>query len=134
VGASVPDVGEPMPPFLLPDQRGHLVSLENLLDNSPVAVAFHRGHWCPFCRISMNALAGAQQKIGKAGQIVAIMPERQQFAEHIKIEAEAAFPVLTDIDNGYAMSLELAVWVGEEMQRLMSNRGRSLPEYQGNDS
>ena len=44
------------------------------------------------------------------------------------------YPVLTDMDNGYALSLNLAIWVGAEVQELMAASGRDLPRYQGNDS
>ena len=44
------------------------------------------------------------------------------------------YPVLTDMDNGYALSLNLAIWVGAEVQELMASSGRDLPHYQGNDS
>jgi peroxiredoxin len=37
------------------------------------------------------------------------------------------------MDNGYAMALNLAIWVGAEMQEYMTKIGRILPEYQGND-
>jgi hypothetical protein len=43
------------------------------------------------------------------------------------------FPILTDIDNGYALSLNLAIWIGAEMQRMMAGR-QDLPSFQGNDS
>jgi hypothetical protein len=33
-------------------------------------------------------------------------------AAKFKSEAEAPFPVLTDLDNGYALSLNLAIWFG----------------------
>src|SRR5262249_27518125 len=112
-----------------------LVSLPKLLEKGPVAVTFHRGHWCPYCRISINALAKAQQRLGPGeGQIVAIMPDRQPFAAEFRSEADAPFPVLSDTDNGYAMSLTLAIWVGAEMQQAMSSAGRDLPSYQGNDA
>ena len=42
------------------------------------------------------------------------------------------YPVLTDIDNGYALSLNLAIWVGDEMQQILESSGRNLPQYQGN--
>jgi peroxiredoxin len=42
--------------------------------------------------------------------------------------------VLTDIDNGYALSLNLAIWVGDELRHLMGASGRDLPRYQGNDT
>ena len=43
-------------------------------------------------------------------------------------------PVLTDIDNGYALSLNLAIWVGDEMQKILESGGRQLPDYQGNNA
>ena len=41
------------------------------------------------------------------------------------------FPVLTDLDNGYALSLNLAIWLGAEIQRLLSNQ--NLARFHGND-
>ena len=29
----------------------------------PVAVIFHRGHWCPYCRININALVEAHKAL-----------------------------------------------------------------------
>lgn len=134
-GKSAPKPGEAMPPFTLPDERGRLVSLEDLLAPGPVAVTFHRGHWCPYCRINTRALSEAQGKIAANGaRIVAIMPERQQYAASFKTDAGLDCPVLTDIDNGYALSLNLAIWVGDELERLMAASGRDLPRYQGNDA
>ena len=133
-GDGAPQPGDLMPPFALPDENGDRVSLDALLQNGPVAVTFHRGHWCPYCRINVNALVKAQHEIAAAGgQIVAIMPERQEFAAEFKTEAKAPFPILTDADNGYALSLNLAIWVGAEMAQLLRERARDLPAYQGND-
>jgi peroxiredoxin len=133
-GESAPQPGEPMPPFILPDETGHMVSLQDLTAKGSVAVTFHRGHWCPYCRININALAQANRKVSdEGGQIVAIMPDRQQFSSEIKIKGELPFSILTDIDNGYALSLNLAIWIGDEMQKMMAGR-QDLPEYQGNNS
>jgi peroxiredoxin len=134
-GETAPRPGEAMPSFTLPDDTGSLVSLESLLATGPVAVTFHRGHWCPYCRINTRALSEAQDRIKAEGaQLVAIMPERQQFAASFKSDAGLHYPVLTDIDNGYALSLNLAIWVGDELQDLMGASGRDLPNYQGNDA
>jgi peroxiredoxin len=135
VGETAPQVGEPLPPFHLPDEAGRIVSLDALLSKGPVAVTFHRGHWCPYCRLNTNALAQAQKEVEREGsQIVAIMPDRQQFAEEFKNESNARFPVLTDMDNGYALSLNLVFWVGMEMERMISAAGWDIPNYQGNTS
>jgi peroxiredoxin len=134
-GASAPGVGDPMPPFVLPDDAGRLVSLDKLLLRGPAAIVFHRGHWCPYCRINTDALAKVHEDVqAEGGQIIAIMPEGQQFATRLKSETQASFPILTDVDNGYALSLNLAIWVGQEMQRLIAAAGWDLPSYQGNDA
>jgi peroxiredoxin len=134
-GASAPAPGDLMPPFVLPDDQGRLVSLDQLLSNGPTAVVFHRGHWCPYCRISANALVQAQREVqDEPIQIVAIMPDRQEFARELRSEAGAPFPILTDMDNGYALSLNLSIWVGTELERMIAEAGWDLPSYQGNAS
>ena len=134
-GSNAPRRGDPMPPFILPDETGRLVSLDKLLENGPAAITFHRGHWCPWCRISINALVRVDDQISEAGgQVVAIMPDRQRFAAEFKRDAGSPFPVLTDMDNGYALSLNLAVWLGPDLERLLASYGRSLPDYQGSDT
>ena len=123
-----------MPPFVLPDDTGRMVSLDALLAQGPVAVTFHRGHWCPYCRININALAQAHKEVtADGGQIVAIMPDRQKFAAEFKSESNIPFPILTDMDNGYALSLNLAIWVGAEMQKMLEGF-RDLPTFQGNSA
>jgi peroxiredoxin len=135
-GTTAPAVGDPMPPFMLPDDQGHLVTLEQLLAKGPVALSFHRGHWCPYCRLNTNALAQAQCEVEPiGGQIVAITPDLQQFATALKSDAAAKpFPILTDVDNGYALSINLAIFVGLEMQKHMTNAGWDIAPYQGNDA
>ncbi len=135
VGENAPKLGEKMPPFVLPDENGQMVSLEALLEQGPVAVTFHRGHWCPYCRINTRALAEAQGHIAaQGGQVAAIMPDREHFTAELKAESDAPFPILTDFDNGYALSLNLAFWVGEEMQNLMSSAGWDVSRSQGSDT
>jgi peroxiredoxin len=132
-GAAAPAPGDPMPAFLLPDETGKLVSLPALLKDGPVAISFHRGHWCPYCRLNAIGLAEVQKEISAlGGQVVAIVPERRKFTAALKEEAEAVFPVLTDMDNGYALSLNLAIWVGSEMEKLIGGAGWDVPNYQGN--
>jgi peroxiredoxin len=133
-GEDAPRVGEKMPPFTLPDDKGRFVSLGEELEKGPVAVIFNRGHWCPYCRLNTHALGKAQHRLGDKGEIVAITPERSKFSSLMKNEANAPFPVLTDLDNGYALSLNLAFWVGDEMKGLMTLGGFVPNEGQGNDA
>jgi peroxiredoxin len=134
-GQTAPKPGETMPPFAMPDEQGRLVTLNALLADGPLAMTFHRGHWCPYCRINTRALAEAQERIAADGaQLAAIMPDRERFAAAFKAEGEVDYPILTDVDNGYALSLNLAVWVGDEMQRILESGGRDVSAYQGNQT
>src|SRR5260370_37462028 len=47
-GEPAPQIGEPMPPFVMPDENGERVRLHEILNPGPVAVNFHTGHWCPY--------------------------------------------------------------------------------------
>jgi hypothetical protein len=92
-GDAAPQADEPMPSFVLPDDAGHMVGLGQLLTQGPVAVTFHRGHWCPYCRININALAQAHRDItAEGGQIVAIMPDRQEILGGVQVAVQLAIP------------------------------------------
>jgi peroxiredoxin len=133
-GEAAPKIGDSMPSFVLPDESAQKVSLEKLLDRGPVAVTFHRGHWCPYCRININTLAQAQKELAKGeGRIVGIMPDLQKFVAELKKQSNVPFPILSDMDNGYALSLNLTVWVGTELQRMLEDRV-NMPAFQGNSS
>ncbi|BAM90426.1 conserved hypothetical protein [Bradyrhizobium oligotrophicum S58] len=132
-GVNAPRPGEPMPPFILPDERGRLVALSSLLAKGPVAVMFFRGHWCPYCRLNVRAVIQAAPRIESMGaRLVAIMPETQEYTGRFKADCDADFPILTDLDNGYALSLNLAIWLGPEIQQLLSHQ--DMARFHGNAS
>jgi peroxiredoxin len=64
-------------------------------------------------------------------QVVAVMPETQEYTGLLKVESGAPFPILTDLDNGYALSLNLAIWLGAEIQSLLSYQ--DMAKFHGND-
>ena len=135
IGLAAPRPGEPMPPFLLPDETGRLVSLPSLLQRGPVVVSFHRGHWCPYCRLNLDALARTEAEIASLGaQIVAISPETSSWAAGLKAYAKAPFHFLSDLDGGYALELNLLYWLGDEAHRAMAAGGVDLARFQGNDA
>ena len=124
-----------MPPFVLPDEKGRLTSLENLLQNGPIAITFHRGHWCPWCRISASVMAQAGRDIAAArGQIAAIMPERQRFAVEFKSNTRVAISRLYRHGQRLRTVAELGHLGRAGFERLLSSFGRLLPDYQGNDA
>src|SRR5215470_11750693 len=135
VGQSAPQIGEPMPDFILPDEKGALVRLGALLEQGPVVVSFNRGHWCPYCKLNADGLARIGPDIKRlGGQIVAISPETHQYGAALRDYAEAPFPILTDLDNGYALSLNLAFWVGDEKREAMKAGGYDISLYNGNET
>jgi peroxiredoxin len=134
-GGEAPKIGETLPNFVLPDQKGRLVSLDALLREGPLVVAFLRGHWCPYCRITSGALAEVTHEAkGLGASVVAITPEFRQYARKLEHDSGGAFPILADLDNGYALSVNLAIWVDELMSGLIAGAGWDIPTYQGNES
>lgn len=134
-GENAPKPGEPMPEFILPDQRGQLIDLGDLIARGPVVVAFHRGHWCPYCRITADALSRIDDQVRALGaQLVVITPEIERFNEELRSAVAARFPVLSDMDNGYALMLNLAFYVGDEKKKLMKIAGWNIPPYNANDN
>lgn len=130
-GGTAPQTGDVLPDFLMPDQTGRLVGLAALLDKGPVVVAFLRGHWCPYCQTTAVALSEiADVAAAKGASIVAISPESRKYAQRLSTDSHNRFPILTDIDNGYALALNLAIWVDDDMARLIAGAGWDVPSYQ----
>jgi peroxiredoxin len=134
VGNTAPAVGEAMPDFILPGPDGHLVSLDDVTGRGPAVISFNRGHWCSFCKIELSTIAEHHGEILAAGgEMVSIIPDRQQFIAPLRALILDKFKILTDIDNGYALSLGLVMWIGEQLKALMKGRGYHLETYQGSD-
>lgn len=133
LGARAPDAGDEMPPFFLPDSNLNIHSLSSMLEHGPVVVSFNRGHWCPYCMTELSALKQALSEIkAMGGQVVSIMPEQSEFTAQVAKETEHAFPILTDENNGYALSLNLVMWIGDRIRQLFVNDGLQLEYSQGN--
>ena len=134
VGTTAPAVGDPMPPFVLPARNGCLVSLEDVIAKGPAVISFNRGHWCPLCKIELRTIALHHREIAALGaEVVSIMPDRQKFVAKLGPDTLESLLVLSDIDNAYALSLGLVMWLGDKIQDLMRGRGFHLETYQGND-
>jgi peroxiredoxin len=132
-GESAPKIGDLMPPFVLPDATGRLHSLDEMLAAGPVVISFNRGHWCEYCAIELAALRQALSEIAASGaQVVSIMPETREFIAKVGADNENAFLVLSDENNGYALELNLVIWLGERVRKLYLAHGLHIDKYQGN--
>ena len=75
-GSEALDLGETATSFVLPNQHGKSISLDDLLKNGPVVVTFYRGSWCPYCNLQLKALQARLGDIHALGaQLVAISPQ-----------------------------------------------------------
>jgi peroxiredoxin len=134
IGGAAPAVGEIMPDFILPSKAGRLLSLDDVTLRGPAVISFNRGHWCPFCKIELRAIAEHHAELEAAGtEVVSIIPDRQEFAGALRASTFEKLHVLTDIENGYALSLGLVLWLGDRLKELMRGRGHHLETYQGAD-
>ncbi len=93
----------------------------------------NRGHWCPYCRLDMRALAKIEPDIRRLGtQLVSIMPETAKFTKKSTTDSGFPFPILSDVDLSYALSLGLVFWIGAEVKQLYAEIGVDLERFQGN--
>lgn len=125
-----PRLAELMPGFYLPDEQGRLTSLSSLLQSGPVVISINRGHWCPYCKLELRSLAEIHNEIEKlGGRVISIMPDSARFTGGYVAQNDLPFPVLSDVDLGYSLSLGLIFWVGAEVQRLYKEAGVELEKY-----
>jgi len=133
-GAGAPGVGDMLPHFVLPDEDGRLVASAELIESGPLIVSFNRGNWCPFCWLELSALQDRAGDIAAAGaSVVSIIPEVATFSRRLKRRLGLSFPVLTDLDNGYALDLGLAVAVTEDVRAVYDRAGIDLGVLQRSD-
>lgn len=131
-GSTAPKPGDAMPPFALADETGRLRTLNEFLSAGPVVLSFNRGHWCEYCEIELTALKQALDEFGRHGaRVISIMPETTDTIARASAEKDYAFTVLADENNGYALSCDLAIWLGEPVRELYVANGLQLERYQG---
>ena len=134
-GSRAPAIGSVLPEFLLPDNEGRLISSTSLLNSGPLVLSFNRGHWCSFCRLELTALAEIYPEVERlGGELVSIMPDRAESAGRLRKTFDIPFRILTDIDNGYALTCGLMVSLGDAVREAFQNSGNDLAKYQGNDA
>ncbi|MTD43231.1 redoxin domain-containing protein [Conexibacter sp. W3-3-2] len=104
-----PGVGDQAPRFTLPASDGTTVSLDELLADGPVVLAFYRGAWCPYCNVQLRAYQQALPEFAARGaSLVAVSPQRPDEGEALRDAAALGFPVLTDAGAAVAADYGLA--------------------------
>ncbi len=128
-------VGDIMPSFALPDSEGEIRRLETFLDDGPLVLSFNRGHWCSFCRLELLELNDSIANIrGLGASLVSIMPETATLTRRLRERLSLDFPILTDIDNGFALRANLMIALGPAIAELFRKSGSDLAKFQGNNA
>jgi peroxiredoxin len=132
--SGAPKVGDRLPPFLLPDESGRLVRFDDFGRARSIVISLNRGHWCTYCRVEFESLQSINSEIlNRGGAVLAIIPERQAYARTLKVGCHLSYPVLSDMDNAYATSLDLLVWCGDEVRDIYRSIDWNLDAFQGNE-
>lgn len=128
-------VGDRFPDLVLPNAEGELVSIAALLRRGPLVATFFRGEWCPYCRLTLDALAAALPEFQAAGAaLVAITPETGGRAMDAKRNHDAGFEVLSDVDCGVGLSCGVVFRASEQYRLLLLTYGTDLSERHGNQA
>ena len=108
------ELGKIAPDFVLPNQKGILLSLTNLLTQGPIVVTFYRGSWCPYCNIQLRALQDRLDDIHALGaQLIAISPQVPDNSLTPDEISKMDFIVLSDQDANVASQYGVAWKVPE---------------------
>jgi peroxiredoxin len=123
------------PDFLLPDVKGNLISLSDLLREGPVVVTFYRGGWCPYCNIQLRAYQAALPQMAALGaRLVAISPQLPDQSLSTAQADELTFHVLSDVGNQAARRFGLVYSLPEELRAAMRSNNKALPGINGDES
>ncbi len=91
------NVGAKMPAFSLSDEKGNMVSSDDLLKTGNLVVVFYRGAWCPYCNLYLRSLQKSLPDIEKnGGKLVAISVENPDTSLTVSQKNELSFKVLSD--------------------------------------
>jgi peroxiredoxin len=128
-------VGQQFPDAILPSAEGELVALADLRARGPLVVTFFRGEWCPYCRLTLDALAASQPALEAAGaSLVAITPETGGLALEARRKHRARFAILSDVDCGLGLACGVVFRTPEAYRSLLLRFGTDLAKRHGNDA
>jgi len=126
--------GDKAPDFELPNAKGEMVQLSNLLKSGPVVLTWYRGGWCPYCNIQLNAYNQALSEFKAAnGQLVAISPEIPDSSLSTSERNNLKFEVLSDNNNIVAKEFGLVYTLPENVAKILGGM-IDLEAYNNNSS
>ncbi|WP_422858964.1 peroxiredoxin-like family protein [Flagellimonas sp. S174] len=127
--------GDTLPNFMLPDESGNEITLNQILQQDYLIISFYRGGWCPYCNMELRALQQFSEDFKNFGaNLVAISPETPDNSLTTSEKNELQFKILSDIDNQYAKELNLAFQMPEDLKDVYHSFGLHVDEHNGNSN
>jgi len=125
-------VGDLAPDFTLADAAGNAVTLSTLLQAGPVAIAFYRGAWCPYCNLELKALQAVLPEFTAAGAtLIAISPQTPDESLSSEEKNNLEFPVLSDTNLTAIKGFGLLHPVDDRTKDYYENAGIDLVRRNG---
>ncbi len=123
-------VGERAPAFRLPDQNGALVALDSLLAEGPTTLLFYRGHWCPFCTLTLRSYQQQASRFAALrAPLVAISPQGGLATSFTSQAVGPGLPLLSDVGSHVARAYGLSYDLPAALKLLFENEyATALPE------
>lgn len=119
-----PKVGEEAPKYVLPDENGTEVSLDDLLKKGPVIMSFFKGDFCGYCDLELKALQRALPQFKKYGAILlGISPHTVSISFELKEKKDLSYSILSDKGNAIAENYGLRFKMQEQLMDVMASFG-----------
>lgn len=127
--------GAAAPNFQLPNAVGTPVHLSDLLAHGPVVVTFYRGHWCPYCNLTLHSLEKHLPEMKATGAtLVAISPQTPDNTMTTREKDQLTFEVLSDTGNTVAKQFGIVYRMSDALQAQYEKMKLDLSAYNGNAS
>src|SRR5438045_3882539 len=134
-GAKAPRAGATAPSFTLPDAEGKQVSLDSVLKEGRVVIAFYRGQWCPYRDLQLRAYQEVLPRIKALGaDLVAISPQTPDESLSTAEKRKLEFRVLSDAGNKVARGYGLVWQVPSGLDAIQKGFGINLAKSNGDAS
>ncbi len=129
------NVGAKMPAFTLPDEKGDMVSSDELLKTGNLVVVFYRGAWCPYCNLYLKNLQKNLTEIEKnGGKLVAISVENPDTSLTVSQKNELSFKVLSDHNLDLARKFKIVYQLSDETNEKYKGYGVDLVKQNGTET
>lgn len=121
-------VGAKLSSFLLSDELGGPVTVDQLVARGPAVMVFYRGGWCPYCNLALRTYQ--QELVPQLGAfgatLVAISPQTPDQSMSTAEKDGLEFEVLSDRDSRLARRIGIAFEQPEEVLTAQRRLGLDL--------